>query len=87
MDKLLDWIAHAATPVTIAVKVIPKSARSEVAGVLADGTLKVKVAAAPEKGRANEALCTFLAGQLGIARSRIAIIRGHTSTRKIVRIE
>ena len=36
------------------VKVVPRSKSSEVAGVMADGSLRVKVAAVPEKGRANE---------------------------------
>lgn len=44
------------------VKVIPHSERSEMAGEMADGTLKVKIAAPAEKGKANDALCTFLAG-------------------------
>ncbi len=37
------------------VKVIPRSAKTEIAGEMADGTLKVKIAAPPEKGKANEA--------------------------------
>ena len=45
----------------IKVKVIPKSSRTELAGQLPDGTWKIKVAAAPEKGKANKALCAFLA--------------------------
>ena len=38
------------------VKVIPRAQRSEVVGPMADGTLKVKVAAVPEDGKANEEL-------------------------------
>jgi uncharacterized protein len=45
----------------ITVKVIPKSSRTELVGRLADGTWRIKVAAAPEKGKANKALCAFLA--------------------------
>jgi len=45
----------------IRVKVTPKSSKTELTGYLPDGTWKVKVAAAPEKGKANRALCEFLA--------------------------
>jgi hypothetical protein len=37
------------------VKVVPKSAKTELIGVLPDGTWKIKVAAAPDKGKANRA--------------------------------
>lgn len=69
------------------VKVIPRSARSEIAGEMADGTLKVKVAAQPEKGKANEALCAFLAGHYGVPRTAVTIVSGHTSALKLVRVE
>jgi uncharacterized protein (TIGR00251 family) len=73
--------------VDITVKVIPKSSKTEIVGQLPDGTWKVKVAAAPEKGRANKALCEFLANHFGVAQSRVTIVSGGTSHRKRVRIE
>lgn len=69
------------------VKVIPRSARTEIAGEMADGTLKVKVAAPPEKGRANEALCAFLAEHYGVPRSAVTIVSGHSAALKLVRVE
>src|SRR5580704_16872584 len=48
----------------IRVKVIPKSSKTELTGYLPDGTWKVKVAAVAEKGKANRALCDFLAEKL-----------------------
>ena len=69
------------------VKVIPKSSRTELAGILPDGTWKVKVAAAPEKGKANRALCEFIAEKLGVAKTRVRIITGETSHNKRIRIE
>jgi uncharacterized protein (TIGR00251 family) len=68
------------------VKVIPRSAQTEAAGELADGTLKVKVAAPPEKGKANEELCRFLAGRYGVARSAVTVVSGHTAGLKLVRV-
>jgi len=69
------------------VKVIPKSSRTELVGYLPDGTWKVKVAAAPEKGKANRALCEFLAEKLGVAKSKVHIIAGETSQLKRIRVD
>lgn len=71
----------------IRVKVIPKSSKTELVGHLPDGTWKVKVAAAPEKGKANRALCEFVAEYLGVAKSRVRIVSGETSHVKRLRIE
>jgi uncharacterized protein (TIGR00251 family) len=71
----------------IHVKVIPKSSKTELAGYLADGTWKVKVAAAPEKGKANRALCEFIAQKLGVAKSRVQIAAGERSHLKRIHIE
>lgn len=70
----------------LTVKVIPKASRNEIAGTLADGTLKVKIAAAPEKGKANAELCAFLAAHYGVPRSSVVIVSGETSPRKRIRI-
>jgi len=71
----------------IRIKVVPKSSKTELAGILPDGTWKVKVAAAPEKGKANRALVEFLAGHLGVAKSRIRIVSGETSQLKRVQVD
>lgn len=71
----------------IAVKVVPKSSKNEIAGELADGTLRVRVMAAPEKGKANLALRRFLADYYGVPLSSVRIVAGETSPRKRVRIE
>ena len=55
--------------VRLKVKVTPRSGRSEVAGLLADGTLKARVQAPPEKGKANEELRALLARELGVRTS------------------
>ncbi len=72
---------------TLRVKVTPRSPKSEIAGQLADGTLKVKLAAVPEKGKANDALIDLLAKHYNVPRSKIEILSGHTSPLKLVRIE
>lgn len=71
---------------TLRVKVIARSASSAVAGELADGTLKVRVAAPPERGKANAELCRVLAGHFGVAASAVSVISGHSTPLKLVRI-
>ena len=48
--------------------------------------LKVKVAAAPEKGKANAALAAFLAKQLGIRKNAVTIVSGQTSPVKQIEV-
>jgi uncharacterized protein (TIGR00251 family) len=70
---------------TLAIKAIPNAPRSEVVGWLGDA-LKVKVHAPPVEGRANEALCDFLAVYLKVPRRAVEVLRGDTSRQKTVRI-
>lgn len=69
------------------VKVIPKSSKTELTGYLPDGTWKVKVAATPERGKANQALCRFLADKLGVAPSQVHIVSGETSHLKHIHVD
>lgn len=71
---------------TLAIKAVPNAPRSAVAGWLGEA-LKVKVQAPPVEGRANEALCDFLAAELGLPRRAVTVLRGDTSRLKLVRIE
>lgn len=68
------------------VKVVPHSSRCGIAGFMADGTLKAKVQAPPEKGKANAELCALLARELGVAPRNVVIVRGEKSTLKQVRV-
>jgi uncharacterized protein len=68
------------------VKVVPGASRSRIAGPHGDG-VKAQVAAPPERGRANEALCELLAAALDVPRRDVAVVRGATSARKTVRVD
>ncbi len=72
--------------VTIEVQVQPKSSRDEIFG-LQNGRFKVKVAAPPEDGKANERLIELIARALGVSKSCVKIVRGGTSRIKILKIE
>ncbi|MDQ7030600.1 MAG: DUF167 domain-containing protein [Ardenticatenia bacterium] len=67
--------------VLIRVHVQPRARRSEVVGIVGDA-IKIRVAAPPHRGRANEALVNFLAHLLGVSRHDVAVVRGQTSRRK-----
>ena len=67
------------------VRVVPKASRSEIVGS-EGGTLKVRIAAPPVKGKANKALVKLLAKTLGVSGSQVEIISGHKTRRKTVRV-
>jgi uncharacterized protein YggU (UPF0235/DUF167 family) len=70
----------------LAVKVVAGAASDGIAGWLGD-TLKVRVRAPAERGRANAAVESLLAGLLGVPAEDARIVAGRTSTRKIVEVD
>ena len=70
----------------LTVRVTPRARRTEVAEILEDGTLRIRVTAPPVEGKANAALIEFLARALGIRKSRIEIVAGEKGLDKIVSI-
>ncbi len=71
----------------IAVKVVPRSAKTGLAGKMADGSWKIRLAAVPEHGKANRELIVFLAEHFGVAPGRVHIVSGKTSTHKRIHID
>lgn len=69
------------------IKVIPQQAKAEFRGLMDDGTIKIALKSAPEKGKANKELITFLADQLGIGKDQVIISSGITGRIKVIRIE
>jgi uncharacterized protein YggU (UPF0235/DUF167 family) len=72
-------------PIKLRIKAVPKSSRDGLAGWLGD-TLKVRVTAAPERGKANAAIEAIVAEALGLPRGSARIVAGRTSSRKILEI-
>ena len=66
---------------TLQVKVIPGASRNRVVGMLGE-VLKVQVAAAPEKGKANQAVRELLADFFAVKIGQIELISGQTQPRK-----
>lgn len=79
-------LSHLATPGrTISVRVTPKASRN---GVTCEGELiRVSVTTVPEGGKANADVIRLLAKALGIAKSRLTLLRGATGRDKIFRID
>ena len=70
---------------TLEVWVQPRASRDQVVG-RQGGAVKIRVAAPPVDGEANQALLRYLAKTLGVPRNRIEIVRGETGRRKTLRI-
>ena len=73
-------------PVRISVRVSPGARRTELVGRHGDGW-RVRVAAPPERGRANEALVVHLAELLGVPRGGVRLVAGAGSRDKVVEID
>ena len=72
--------------ITFRVRVAPRASKTAAAGVRG-GALKVRVAAPPVEGAANEELARYLARELGVPASAVRIVAGHSSRTKRVRAE
>jgi uncharacterized protein (TIGR00251 family) len=82
----MGLIREASGGLIIPIQVQPKSSRNEMA-CIQEGTLKIKVTAAPVDGKANEECISLLSGALHVRKTDITILKGHTVRRKIVFIQ
>ena len=74
------------TSATIVLHVVPRARVTEVAGRHGDA-IRIRLAAPPVDGAANEELRRFLAERLGVARGSVTIVRGATGRRKTVTVD
>jgi uncharacterized protein (TIGR00251 family) len=75
----------AAPSTRLHVRVSPGSHRTELAGRYGDAW-RVRVAAAPERGRANQALLRLLADTLGLSKTDVSLVSGHAGRDKVVEL-
>lgn len=79
-------LRHLADPGTeIAVRVTPRASRNAI--VAEGGAIRIYVTVVPEGGKATAAVAKLLAKALGVARSRLTLIRGETARDKVFRID
>jgi len=80
------WCTQSGDDVLLRIKAVPDASRSQIAGPLGD-RLKVRVAAPPEGGKANDAICDLLAAALGVSRRDVTISSGASNPEKEVRVK
>jgi uncharacterized protein len=83
-----NWpcLRRAADGVVLDISVVPGAKRTEAIG-LHDGALRVRLAAPPVDGKANDALLVWLAGELQCARRDVRLVRGASARRKQIVID
>lgn len=79
------WCSALPDGVRLAVQIQANARKTEVVGVL-DDALKIKLAAQPIEGKANEALVKWLASALGVSRSSVALTHGQTNKKKLLEV-
>ncbi len=70
----------------ITVRVVPRSSRNQIMEIQEDGTIKIRLKAAPVEGQANKALIDFLSDVLDVPKSNIEIVAGMSGRDKLITI-
>jgi uncharacterized protein YggU (UPF0235/DUF167 family) len=80
-----DLTARAISGAEFALRVTPRASRNQLTEE--EGQLRAQVTAVPEDGRANKAVSELLAEALGVAKTRLTLVRGATSREKVFRLD
>lgn len=80
------WYRCEGDSITLTLHIQPGAKRSEVAGLHGDA-LKIRLAAPPIEGRANEALLRFVANSFEVSLRQVELLRGAQSRHKMVRVK
>jgi len=80
-----DYLREQSDSVLLLVKLQPRASANEIGDALGN-ELRIKVTAPPVDAAANDALIRLLATQLDCPRSRVSLVKGHTSRHKTVKI-
>jgi uncharacterized protein (TIGR00251 family) len=70
----------------LAIRVTPRASKNEIAEIMSDGTIRIRLTAPPVEGKANAALVDFLSEILNVPRSKIDIVAGMSGRDKLVSI-
>ncbi len=85
LDEERPWCRRDGDGWLLSIRVQPNASVSEVAGEYGD-QLRVRLAAPPVDGRANEALVTFLARALDVPKASVSVVRGQSGRSKAVKV-
>ena len=64
----------------------PRASKTEITDSVIEGRLKVRIAAPPVEGEANDELCRFLSKKLRLPKAQIVVLRGETGRNKDLQI-
>jgi uncharacterized protein len=81
----VPWLRQSGEDVVLTLHIQPGAKKTEVAGQHGEA-LKIRLAAPPVDGKANDCLIAYLAERLGIAKSRLELVSGASSRAKRVRV-
>jgi uncharacterized protein (TIGR00251 family) len=79
------WFSNGGDVFRLKIKAVPGASKTEIAGVK-DGCLRVRIAAAPEDGKANAELRAFLARALGCSKGEVVLLGGERSRLKTLAV-
>lgn len=79
------WIKACDGGVVLNLRIVPRASRNAAAEAVGDA-LKIRLRAPPVDGKANAALCEFLADTLGVPKRAVTILAGETGRLKRVRV-
>lgn len=85
LKKYIEKLANN-KEIYLKVKVLPGAGQTAFMEPMADGTLKIAVAAAPEKGKANQELIKFLASELEVRKYQIKVVSGIADRTKLIKV-
>jgi uncharacterized protein YggU (UPF0235/DUF167 family) len=80
-------ITDASSGAAFTVKVVTRAEETELAGIEADGSLKIRLQAASNDDGANEELISFLAHILNVDQNQIEIVAGGSKRTKLISVE
>jgi uncharacterized protein (TIGR00251 family) len=79
-------VDKAKTRARFAVKVLPRAKKTELAEKIGD-LYKLRLAAPPVDGKANDACVRFFAERFGVSQSAVRIVQGLTNRTKVIEID
>ncbi len=82
---MVDWFRRNGDVITLTLHIQPGAKRSEIAGLHGEA-LKIRLAAPPVEGRANEALLKFVAELFGVPARQVELKQGAQSRHKVVAV-
>ncbi|MFZ4632263.1 MAG: DUF167 domain-containing protein [Patescibacteria group bacterium] len=85
LEKLIEDLANN-KEINFKVRVVPGSQKTEIREEMADATIKIALAAQPEKGEANQELINYIAKELGVRKYQVKIVSGLTEKTKLVKV-